>query len=695
MAAVSISQKNVNRLVNETSPYLLQHAHNPVDWYPWSEEAFKVAREQNKPVFLSIGYSTCHWCHVMERESFTDKETAVILNKHFINIKVDREERPDVDVLYMNAVQAMTGSGGWPLSLFLAPDGRPFYGGTYFPPNEGYGRPSLKRVLLTIADAWENKREQLLESAGKIGEILTSLGVQRGKSSLSPKILDKAKSNLENIFDKTNGGFGAAPKFPQPSNLSLLLRYLHRTGDAKALAMVTKTLDAMANGGIYDHIGGGFHRYSTDSQWLVPHFEKMLYDQALIVKVYVEAFQVTRNEGYERIVREISDYVLRDMRAPEGGFFSAEDADSDGREGAFYVWEPKEIEEILGSSDAQVFNEYYGVTDNGNFEHNKSVLNVVTSIESLARRLGKERNEVENILSRGCTKLLSHRSKRPRPHRDDKIITGWNGLMISTLACSGAILNEAKYIEAAEKAADFVLSTLRTSNRLRRYSRDGKVVGLGVLDDYAFMTLGLLDLYEATFNTKWLIAAKNLVNEMIELFADGQTGAFYLTGHDSERLIVRNKPMNDGAIPCGNSTAATALLKLGHLTMERRFTEQAQHLLETFSSQLEQNPVSLSAMLSAVDYFNGPRQEIVIAGDRKREATKEMLSLIHSKFIPNSIVLFHEGNGAHLPIYEIVPFIKDQIAINGRATAYVCQNYACKKPVNDVDALNELILNKA
>lgn len=693
MSTASLSHKNANRLINEASPYLLQHAHNPVDWYPWSDEAFKASKKQDKPVFLSIGYSTCHWCHVMERESFTDADTAAILNKHFISIKVDREERPDVDAIYMNAVQAMTGSGGWPLSVFLTPEGKPFYGGTYFPPNDVYGRPSFKRILLTIADAWENRREQLLESADKVGEILTSLGKQYGQSSLSPKLLDTAKSHLENIFDNTHGGFGSAPKFPQPSNLSMLLRYWHRTGDTKALAMVTKTLDAMANGGIYDHIGGGFHRYSTDSQWIVPHFEKMLYDQALISKVYVEAFQITKDEKYASVTKEIFDYVLRDMTDSKGGFYSAEDADSQGKEGAFYVWKPKEIEKILGTSEAQIFNEYYSVTDSGNFERNKSILNVTNSIEALTIQFGKERSEVENILSQGRTKLLAYRSKRPRPHRDDKIITGWNGLMISSLAQGGVVLYEPKYVDAAEKATDFVLSTLRTDARLRRYYRNGKAVEQGVLDDYAFMTMGLLDLYEATFNTKWLIEAKKLTNEMMELFGDGKGGGFYLTGKDSERLIMRSLPAYDGAIPSGNSIAALALLKLGHFTMEQRFPERAQHLLETFSSRLEQSPMSLSAMLTAVDFWNGPIQEIVIAGDRRQAETKEMLNLIRSKFLPNSIVLFHEGDRADSTIYEIVPFIKNQTGINGRATAYVCRNYVCKQPVNDIDALDELLLN--
>ena len=502
MGTETLKPKYTNKLAGETSPYLLQHAHNPVDWFPWSKEAFEIARKLDKPVFLSIGYSTSHWCHVMERESFENEHIAKIMNEHFICIKVDREQRPDVDDVYMTAVQMMTGSGGWPLSVFLTPDGKPFYGGTYFPPKDMYGRPGFGRLLLMIADAWKNKRVQLLESAGKISETLQGLSEQAGKEKLSPDVLQKAYLSLKQSFDSAYGGFGGAPKFPQPGYLSFLLRYWHRTKDNDALTMVETALDAMAKGGIYDHLGGGFHRYATDSRWLVPHFEKMLYDQALISSVYVRAYQITGKEDYARVARDIFDYVLRDMTGLEGGFYSAEDADSEGKEGLFYVWEPGEVKKLLGTKNAKIFNDYYNVTEGGNFEDGKSILNVTKSVEEQAKAFKQSPKAMESILAQARFELLAHRSKRIRPHRDDKVIAGWNGLMISALAYGGAALGEKKYISAAEKAAAFVLTTLRHNGRLMRYYRDGKVIQPGFLDDYAFMIMALLDLYEATFNAR-------------------------------------------------------------------------------------------------------------------------------------------------------------------------------------------------
>lgn len=689
----SVLHKNTNRLIDEMSPYLLQHAHNPVDWYPWSKEAFEIAKKQDKPIFLSIGYSTCHWCHVMERESFTNERIAKIMNEHFVNIKVDREQRPDVDDVYMSAVQMMTGSGGWPLSVFMTPDGRPFYGGTYFPPRDMFGRPGFERVLLAIADAWQNKRAELLESAGKISAALKNLSEQTGQEALSPDILKEAYSYLESIFDSTYGGFGGAPKFPQPSNLSMLLSYWHRTGDDKALAMVEATLDAMAKGGIYDHLGGGFHRYSTDARWLVPHFEKMLYDQALLSRSYIQAYQVTRKKHYAKVTREIFDYVLRDMTDPKGGFYSAEDADSEGKEGLFYIWEVKEIKEVLGTEKAKIFNEYYGVTESGNFEDGKSILNITKSVEELAKQFKQDRKVIESILQEWRLQLLEHRSKRVRPHRDDKIIVSWNGLMISSMAYGGAVLQEAKYVSAAEKAAEFILENLQKNGRLGRYYRASKVVEPGFLDDYAFMIIALLDLYEATFDARWLVEAGELAEQMIELFGDESSGGFYLMGEGAEHLIVRSKPGYDGAVPSGNSVAALVLLKLGRLTMNQRYIDRAKQVLDAFSRRIQQSPASLSAMLIALDFWIGPTQEIVIAGDRRRQDTKEMLRLIHGKFLPNTVILFHETGQAGEAIEKIVPFLKGQTAIDDKVTVYVCKNYVCKQPVNEVDALETLLLN--
>ncbi|MFH1717178.1 MAG: thioredoxin domain-containing protein [Planctomycetota bacterium] len=695
MSDTTGTTKHTNRLINESSPYLLQHAHNPVDWYPWGAEAFERAKRQDKPIFLSIGYSTCHWCHVMERESFENEHIAKIMNDNFVCIKVDREQRPDVDEIYMNAVVMTTGSGGWPLSVFLTPEGKPFFGGTYFPPEDIYGRPGFGRVLLSVADAWKDRRQELVDSAGKLSGFLKSSGAPAEKTNLSPKTLKKAFDQFGEMFDVVNGGFGAAPKFPQPTNLSMLLCYWHRTNDIQALQMVEKTLEEMAEGGIYDHIGGGFHRYATDARWLVPHFEKMLYDQALLSKVYLQAYQITENRKYADIAREIFDYVLRDMTDPDGGFYSAEDADSEGEEGTFYLWDRKQITSILDKEQARLFNAYYGVTDAGNFEKGKTILNITKSVDELQREFQMDRTAVVTTLESARVMLFEERAKRIRPHRDDKVITAWNGLMISSLAYGGAVLEERKYVEAAERAAEFVLGTLHRNGRLMRYYRDGQVVGQGFLDDYAFMTMALEDIYEATFDAKWLIEANKLAEEMIELFADDDGGGFFLTGKDSEKLIARTRPGSDGAIPSGNSVAALALLKLGRLTMNQNFTKQGAGILEAFSAQLEKSPAYSSAMLAALDFHLGPTQEIVIAGKRDASDTRQMLRSVRGKFLPRAAVLLHDQNETGSVIYEIVPFVKNQTAVGSRATAYVCQNYVCNKPVNSAGELEDLLASIA
>ena len=691
MSIATAAHKHTNRLINETSPYLLQHAHNPVDWYRWGTEAFERARKEDRPIFLSIGYSTCHWCHVMEHESFEDEDIARIMNEHFVSIKVDREHRPDVDQIYMNAVVMMTGSGGWPLSVFLTPEGKPFFGGTYFPPKDLYGRPSFERILLSVADAWKNKRQDLLNSAGKLTGFLKGSEAATQKKKLSPETLSRAFQTFRDTFDPANGGFGAAPKFPQPANLSMLLSYWHRTTDARALGMVEQTLGAMADGGIYDHLGGGFHRYATDVRWLVPHFEKMLYDQALLSKVYLQAYQITGKERYARTAREVFDYVLRDMTDPGGGFYSAEDADSEGEEGTFYLWDPEQIEDVLEKDQAKLFNAHYGVTKRGNFEKGKTILNVTASIEQLARKFETDHATIVEELSDARSRLFRLREKRIRPHRDDKVITAWNGLMISSLAYGGTVLDEKRYTQAAERSAQFLLSELHKNDRLMRYYRDGRVIGKAFLDDYAFMVLGLLDLYEATFDAKWLIEAKKLGAEMIELFADSEEGGFFLAGKDSEKLIARTKPGSDGAIPSGNSIAAMALLKLGRLTMNSDFSEQGSRVLEAFSAQLDRSPAHSSAMLGALSFSLGPGSEIIIAGGSDAADTKQMLQLIGGKFLPNAVVLLHDRRKADSSLYEVVPFLKNQTAIEDRATAYVCENYACKKPVTSVGELENLL----
>ncbi len=691
MSATTLTHKHTNRLINESSPYLLQHAHNPVDWYSWGEEAFERAKNEDKSIFLSIGYSTCHWCHVMERESFENEQIARIMNENFVCVKVDREQRPDVDEIYMNVVTLTTGSGGWPLSVFLTPEGKPFYGGTYFPPKDSYGRPGFGRVLSAIAEAWRNRRQELIDSAGKLSEFLQSTGASARNAGLSPEILRNAFNQFRDLFDPVNGGFGTAPKFPQPASLSMLLVYWRRTGETEALHIVEKTLDAMAEGGIYDHIGGGFHRYSTDAQWLVPHFEKMLYDQALLSKVYLQAYQITAKEQYARIAREIFDYVLRDMTDPAGGFYSAEDADSEGHEGTFYLWEPQQTASVLNQDEARLFNAYYGVTEQGNFEGNKTILSIVTSTEQLTKEFGKNHGMILNTLTRAVTKIFAARAKRVRPHCDDKVIAGWNGLMISSLAYGGAVLQEKKYTNAAVRCADFVLNTLYANRRMRRYYRNRQVVGKAYLDDYAFVVMGLMDLYQATFETKWLIAAKKLSEEMIELFGDAEQGGFFLAGKDDEKLIARTKPGSDGAIPSGNSAAAFVLLKLGRLTMNEQFVSLGVKTLEAFSRQLEESPTYSSLMVEALSFQLGPIREIVIAGTSDAADTRRMLDLIGGKFLPNEVVLLHDSGKADTFLYEIVPFVRNQTAVEGKATAYVCEDYACKRPVTDIREFESLL----
>jgi len=684
-------KKHTNRLINENSPYLLQHAHNPVDWYPWGADAFERAMRQDKPIFLSIGYSACHWCHVMERESFEDEQIARIMNENFVCVKVDREQRPDVDEIYMNAVTLTTGSGGWPLSVFLSPEGKPFYGGTYFPPKDLYGRPGFDRVLLSITEAWRSRRQELIDSAGKLSEFLQYPDAPARKANLSPEILKNAFDQFCDMFDPVNGGFGTAPKFPQPASLSMLLVYWRGTADAQALRIVEKTLDAMAAGGIYDHVGGGFHRYATDAKWLVPHFEKMLYDQALLSKVYLQAYQITRKEHYARIARDIFAYVLRDMTDPAGGFYSAEDADSEGEEGTFYLWKPEQIASVLNQDEARLFNAYYGVTQRGNFEGNKTILSIVTPMEQLAKESRKNHSMIMNILTKARAKVFDVRAKRIRPHRDDKVITAWNGLMISSLAYGGAVLQEKEYLDAAMRCANFVLSTLYADGRLKRYYRNGQTTEKAFLDDYAFTVMGFLDLYEATFDAKWLVAARELSEEMIELFADAEQGGFFLAGRDGERLIARTRPGSDGAIPSGNSAAALALLKLGRLTMNEQFIQQGVKTLNVFSRQLEESPAYSSLMLEALSFHLGPVQEIVIAGDADAADTRRMLELIRGKFMPNTVVLLHDEGKEDPILHEIIPFVKNLTAVGGKTTAYVCENYACKKPVNDIREFESLL----
>lgn len=684
--------EKTNRLIEESSPYLLQHAHNPVDWFAWKADAFEKAKNENKPIFLSIGYSSCHWCHVMEKESFDDPLIAKILNKYFVCIKVDREERQDIDEVYMNAVQAMTGSGGWPLSVFMTPDCKPFYGGTYFPPSDLPGRPSFEKVLLTIAHAWDIEQEKLVTSAEQISKSLSMIFEQTKQQNISEEILTAANFQLVKNYDTQNGGFGTAPKFPQPGNLLALLNYWYRTEDSKSLEMVETTLQAMAKGGIYDHLGGGFHRYTTDTTWLIPHFEKMLYDQALISKIYVHAYQATGNEFYANFAKDIYEYVLWDMTDDNGGFYTAQDADSEGKEGNYYVWQMDEIEKILGKHDAEIFNKYFGITNKGNFEERKSVLHINRSIEQVAEIYKEKPENIKKILEQCRKKLVEARNNRIPPYKDDKIITGWNALMISSLAIGGSVFDEKKYIEAAEKCANFLLTNLINDNRLMRYYRGGKAVNKAVLDDYAFLIMGLLDLYQANFESNWLVKANNLMLQMINLF-ENPDGGFYLTGSDDEKLFIRSNPAFDNPIPSGNSIAAINLLKFGKITTQQAYIERAKSLFDAFSVPLTQTPTLMTYMLSAFDFYAGPSQEIVIATDNPdQNEAKKMLKLLRNTYLPNSILLLH-SNETKNNIDKISPYVKAQTPIDSKATVYICNNYVCGKPITTTEKLKTALKN--
>ncbi|GAV24846.1 thioredoxin [Carboxydothermus islandicus] len=685
-----------NRLIHEKSPYLLQHAYNPVDWYPWGDEAFKKALMEDKPVFLSIGYSTCHWCHVMERESFEDEEVADLLNKHFVAIKVDREERPDIDQIYMTACQAMTGQGGWPLTIIMTPEKKPFFAGTYFPKRSKWGRPGLIEILTEIAKLWETDREQLLTISKRLYEFMQAMP-QSKKGDLTEEVLEKAYREFLGRFDSEYGGFGPAPKFPTPHNLIFLLRYWKRTGEEKALFMAEKTLEAMTRGGIYDHIGYGFHRYSTDREWLVPHFEKMLYDNALLAYTYLEAYQATKKEKYARVAREVFTYVKRKMTSPEGGFYSAEDADSEGVEGKYYVWTQDEVKKVLGPEEGELFCRVYDITPEGNFE-GKNIPNLIhTDLESMAVKFGKSLEELTESLDRMRQKLYQEREKRVLPHKDDKILTSWNGLMIAALAKGARVLQDQELLNMAQKAAEFIFSKLRRDDgRLLARYREGEAAVLAYLDDYAFLIWGLIELYEASFEVRYLKLAVELTREMLKLFWDEKHGGLYFTGVDGEELITRPKEIYDGAMPSGNSVAALNLLRLGRMLGEEDFLQKAEEILSTFAGKVSEIPSAYSFYLLAYIFYLGPVKEVVVAGEPGGEDTRAMIEKINLAYLPNSVVLFHPIGDAGQEIQEIIPHIADKKPLPGeRATVYVCENFSCKAPVVEVEMLDIFFGKKA
>jgi uncharacterized protein YyaL (SSP411 family) len=675
--------KHTNRLVNETSPYLLQHAHNPVDWFSWGDEAFEKAKAEDKPVLVSIGYSACHWCHVMEHESFEDEATAAIMNEHFVNIKVDMEERPDVDQIYMNFVQLTTGRGGWPMNVFLTPDKRPFFGGTYFPPSPRYGMASWQQILISIAEAYKNKRDELEHSANEIvGELRRLSIVDAASGGLSADLLDQAFSSFSRTFDTVNGGFGGAPKFPPSMSLEFLLRYHHATGDEKALSMVTHTLDKMACGGIYDQLGGGFHRYAVDSIWLVPHFEKMLYDNAQLIRIYLHAYQVTGEDFYKRIAIETLEYARREMLDGSGGFYSSQDADSEGEEGKFFVWTRDEIVAILGEDEAAEFCAYYEVTSEGNFE-GKNILNVKNAV------VASEDAAIAHRFSDARAKLFDERENRIKPHRDEKVLTAWNGLMLSAFADAAAVLGSNDYLEVAKRNAEFILTELQKDGRLLRTWKDGAAKLNAYIEDYANVADGLMILYQTTGEISYLAEAKRLAELMITEFWDADSGGFFFTSGDHEKLIVRNKDFYDNATPSGNSVAADVLLRLARLTGDEKYERFAITVLRLVGSQLRRYPQGFGRALSALEFHLSPKKEIAVLGEKGNELQRAILK----KYLPDTVVVFSSGEESDAKTQ--VPLLKDRKMIDGKPTAYICENYVCKRPLTDVDAIVDALRKKS
>ena len=701
---------HTNRLASERSPYLLQHAHNPVDWFPWGPEAFEKARREDKPIFLSIGYSTCHWCHVMERESFENEDIAALLNRDFVPIKVDREERPDVDRIYMTFVQATTGGGGWPMSVWLTPDLQPFFGGTYFPPEARYGHPGFASILTQVAAAWAADRGQIVDSARDIVEDLRQhVAVEAGRvGAIDRAILDSGFFAFRRSFDTRLGGFGPAPKFPRPSVHNFLLRYHARTKNPEALDMALLTLREMAKGGMHDQLGGGFHRYSVDERWFVPHFEKMLYDQAQLAISCLEAFQASGDPQYAATARRIFDYVLRDMTGPDGGFYSAEDADSAAdpahpdlkSEGAFYIWSANEIRERAGQPAADWFCYRYGVEAGGNVADDphgefagKNILYQAHTEEETARRFGRPLEEVRAGLEQAEAVLLEARYQRARPHLDDKVLTAWNGLMISAFARGGAILEEPRYAAAARRAAEFLVARVYDSQSgalLRRW-RQGEAAIPAFLDDYALFAQGLLDLYEAQFDRRDLELAIRLTEKQMELFEDPEHGAFFASAADDRSLVMRVKEDYDGAEPSGNSVAAMNLLRLAGFTNRAGFRESAEKTLAAFASRLAAAPSALPQMLAACEWLLGEPREIVLVGDRGDAGTEALLRALHSRFVPNRVVMLVDSPEARRALAAGIPSIEFMEKVEGRASAYVCRNYACQLPVTESEKLAELI----
>ncbi|HEX7070397.1 MAG TPA: thioredoxin domain-containing protein [Rhodothermales bacterium] len=690
-----------NRLAGEQSPYLLQHQHNPVDWYPWSDEAFERAAREDRPIFLSIGYATCHWCHVMERESFEDESVARLLNDHFVSIKVDREERPDIDSIYMTVCQLLAGQGGWPLTIVMTPDRRPFFAATYIPKHTRHGRLGLMELLPRIAGVWRDQRDEVLASAEHMTQTLRRASAfSASAETLDVPVLDAAYQLLLRRFDGVHGGFGAAPKFPTPHNLLFLLRYWHRTGERRALAMAAHTLERMREGGIFDQLGGGFHRYSTDAEWLLPHFEKMLYDQALLAVACAEAFQATSDPIFAETARSVLAYVDRDLGSRDGGFHSAEDADSEGEEGKFYLWTLAEVESVLEPDDAALVARRFGMHEDGNFEDEatrertgQNVLHVAVDLEALARESGKSVEQVAERLEHARRLLFEHREKRVRPALDDKVLTDWSGLAIAAFAICGRAMNEPAYVGRARRAAEFLLRNMLAPDGtlLHRY-RSGAAGITGMADDYAGLIWGLIELYQSTFDAHYLKHAVALSDVMHAHFWDGENGGYFLSRADAADLIVRQKEMYDGASPSANSLQAWNLIRLSRLTGRVEFEERASSLFAFAAPFVREQPSAHTALLMALEASISPSTEVVIAGDPEATETKAFVSAVRSGYRPHLVALLHAGRPEHDgPLEELAPYVAAQGPVNGQPAAYLCREFACQAPTTDPDALRRML----
>jgi uncharacterized protein YyaL (SSP411 family) len=692
-----------NKLISEKSPYLLQHAHNPVEWYPWGSEAFELAHREDKPIFLSIGYSTCHWCHVMEQESFEDPEVARLLNEAFVCIKVDREERPDIDNTYMIVCQMMIGRGGWPLTIIMTPDKKPFFATTYIPKETRFGQPGMKELVPGIKALWQGRRGELLTSADQITVALDQIAREAPPApgmELGEDALRIAYGQLAQGFDQQYGGFGTAPKFPLPHNLMFLLRYWRRTGDGQALAMVERTLEAMRLGGIYDHVGFGFHRYATDSRWFLPHFEKMLYGQALLAMVCIEAYQATDGkEVYGQTAREIFAYVLRDMMSAEGGFYSAEDADSEGEEGKFYLWTLDEVRHVLSEEEAELIARVFDIKEKGNFqeeatgrETGKNILFLNKPLATIASDLTIPIAELDKRVEAARTKLFEARAQRVHPHKDDKILADWNGLMIAALSRGAQVFDEPRYADTARRSADFILAHMvDAKGRLFHRYRDGEAAIPAFLDDYAFLTWGLIDLYETSFEPHYLEKALDLTDITLKHFWDAEQGGFFFTADDADTVLVRKKEVSDGALPSANSVAMTNLLRLARLTARPEYEEKAAALSRAFSNTVMQSPGQYTQLLIALDLARGPSFEVVIVGDSQAEDTKALVRALRRAFVPNKVVIFRPADEKAPPITRLAGFTKDLGRLDNKATAYVCRAFRCELPITEAHQMLALL----